>query len=40
MGGTYALTAVLQAGILLFFFLAARGISNDDKIIKESNRLR
>lgn len=39
-GGTYALTALLQAGALLFFFLAARGISNDDKIIKESNRLR
>ena len=40
MGGTYALTAVLQAGVLLFFFLAARGINNDDRIIKESNRLR
>jgi hypothetical protein len=40
MGGTYALTALLQAGTLLFFFLAARGINNDDKIIKESNRLR
>lgn len=40
MGGTYALTAVLQAGILLFLFLAARGINNDEKIIKESNRLR
>src|SRR6187402_2101640 len=40
MGGTYALTAVLQAGILLFLFLAARNISSDKKIIKESNRLR
>ncbi len=40
MGGTYALTALLQGATLLFFFLAARGISNDDKIIKESNRLR
>ena len=40
VGGTYALTAVLQAAVLLFFFLAARGISNDDRIIKESNRLR
>jgi hypothetical protein len=40
IGGTYALPALLQAGTLLFFFLAARGISNDDKIIKESNRLR
>ncbi len=40
VGGTYALAALLQAGTLLFFFLAARGISNDDKTIKESNRLR
>ena len=38
--GTYALTALLQACIVLFFFLAAKGISNDSKIIKESNRLR
>lgn len=38
--GTYALTALLQACIVLFFFMAAKGISNDDKIIKESNRLR
>ena len=40
LGGTYALTALLQAGALLFFFLAARGISRDEKIVKESNRLR
>ena len=38
--GTYALTALLQGCIVLFFFLAAKGINNDDKIIKESNRLR
>ncbi len=38
--GTYSLTALLQACIVLFFFMAARGISNDDKIIKQSNRLR
>ena len=38
--GTYALTALLQGCIVLFFFLAARGISRDEKIIKESNRLR
>src|SRR5688572_3185454 len=38
--GTYALTSILHVGVLLFFFLAARGITNDDKIIKESNRLR
>lgn len=40
VGGTYALTALLQAAALLFFFLAARGISNDEKIIRQSNRLR
>ncbi len=38
--GTYALTALLQGCIVFFFFLAARGISRDNKIIKESNRLR
>lgn len=40
MAGTYALPALIQAGILLFLFLAARGISKDEKIVKESNRLR
>lgn len=39
-GGTYALTALLQACTVLFFFLAAKGINADNKIIKESNRLR
>ncbi len=38
--GDYSLTALLQGCTLLFFMLAARGIRNDDKIIKESNRLR
>lgn len=40
LGGTYALTALLQGCIVLFLFLAARGISRDNKIIKESSRLR
>jgi hypothetical protein len=40
LDGTYALSALLQALIVLFFFMAARGISNDEKIIKDSNRLR
>ena len=40
LDGTYALTSVFHVGVLLFFFLAAKGILNDDKIIKESNRLR
>lgn len=38
--GDYSLTALLQACTLLFFMMAARGISNDEKIIKESSRLR
>ncbi len=38
--GTYSLTAILQVLILIFLFLAIRGINNDNKIIKESNRLR
>jgi uncharacterized membrane protein len=40
MDGTYALSALLQGCIVLFLFLAARGINNDRKIIKDSNRLR
>ena len=39
-GGTYALTALLQACVVFFLFLAARGINHDSKIIKDSNRLR
>jgi len=38
--GTYALTSIFHVGVILFFFLAARSITNDDKIIRESNRLR
>lgn len=38
--GTYSLTSILQVLILVFFFLAIRGISHDNKIIRESNRLR
>lgn len=38
--GTYALTALLQACIAFFLFLAARGINHDSKIIRDSNRLR
>jgi hypothetical protein len=40
LDGTYALSALLQGCIVLFLFLAARGINNDRKIIKDSNRLR
>jgi hypothetical protein len=38
--GTYSLTSLLQVGIILFFILAARGISKDQKLVKESDRLR
>jgi Ca2+/Na+ antiporter len=38
--GTYSLTSILHVGVLMFFFLAAKGINNDNRIIKESNRLR
>ena len=38
--GTFSITAILHAGVLLFLVLAARGISSDDKLIKDSNRLR
>lgn len=38
--GTFSLTAILHALVLLFFFLAARGIRADDRIVRESNRLR
>lgn len=38
--GTYALTSILHMCVILFFMLAARSISKDEKLIKESNRLR
>jgi len=39
-GGTFALSALLQGCVVFFLFLAARGINHDNKIIRESNRLR
>jgi hypothetical protein len=38
--GTYSLTAILHLLVIFFFVLAARGINNDEKLIKDSNRLR
>lgn len=38
--GNLSIASLLQALIVLFFFLAGRGISSDQKIIKESSRLR
>ena len=38
--GEYAITAAAHLVILLSLFFAARGISKDDKLIKDSDRLR
>ncbi len=38
--GTYSLTALLHAGVIVFLILAARGIKADDRLVKESSRLR
>ena len=38
--GTLALYSILHMCILLFFVLAAKGINNDEKLIKNSDRLR
>ena len=38
--GTYSLTALLHSIIVLAFVLAARGINKDDKLVKNSDRLR
>lgn len=38
--GNFSISAILHAAVLLFFILAAQGIRSDDKLIKDSNRLR
>ena len=38
--GDYAFTAVLHIVIIAALVLAARGINSDEKLIKDSNRLR
>ena len=38
--GDYAFTAVLHIVIIAALILAARGINKDEKLIKDSNRLR
>lgn len=38
--GTYTLWSILQPLIIIFIVLAILGIRRDEKIIKESNRLR
>jgi hypothetical protein len=38
--GTYALWAMLHSVVIICFVLAARAINKDEKLIKESDRLR
>ena len=38
--GTYSLWAILHSLIVILFFLAARAINKDEKLIKDSDRLR
>ena len=38
--GTFSITAILHVAVIVFLILAARGISSDNKLIKDSNRLR
>ena len=38
--GNYTIWSALHILIMIFFFLAARGIYKDSKLIKDSNRLR
>ena len=40
LSGTFALTRVLQVFALVFLILAIAGIRKDEKIIRDSNRLR
>jgi peptidoglycan/LPS O-acetylase OafA/YrhL len=39
-GGAISITALFHLGVIVFLILAARGISSDEKLIKNSNRLR
>ena len=38
--GTFSIYAILHVGVVVFLILAARGINSDNKLIKDSNRLR
>ena|SRR6218665_1274665 len=40
VNGEFSLTSLLQGCVAFFLFLAARGIRHDEKIVKDSNRLR
>ena len=38
--GTYSLTAILHSIVVLAFFLAASAINKDEKLVRNSDRLR
>ena len=38
--GAFSISALLHIGVVLFLILALRGITNDDKLVKDSSRLR
>ncbi len=38
--GTFSITGLLHIGVVIFLLLAARGIIADEKLIKDSSRLR
>jgi hypothetical protein len=38
--GAISFWAILHIGVIAFLLLAMKGISNDNKLLKESNRLR
>ena len=38
--GAISITALLHVAVILFLLMAAKGINNDEKLIKDSNRLR
>ena len=40
ISGTPSITALLHGTIVFFFFIAARAISRDEKVVKASERLR
>ena len=40
ISGAFSFSAILHIAFLVFLMLAMRGITNDDKLVKDSSRLR
>ena len=40
ISGAFSITAILHIAFIVFILLAMRGITNDDKLVKDSSRLR